>query len=221
MSNLAGSGIYCISFPCGKVYVGQSIAVSKRLKQHYSALKNKTHQNTRMQSAWDASNGQSTFALLESVAPQDLNNREAFWVEKLQSLDSHKGLNIACVNATASKGFPCEAVEIKSWTAYRRIDNGYWNATHLCDQFGKRFDNWVRTQHDYDVSSLIDSGCHGVWIHPDLVMLIACWLSPSFYLAYMQGLRAMAKEKGRGDLDNFLSYVFNRDDIDDMYGRRK
>ena len=57
------SGIYKISCSTtGKFYIGSSINIPRRFKQHISSLINKTHDNRYLQSAWDKY-GEASFVL--------------------------------------------------------------------------------------------------------------------------------------------------------------
>ena len=48
------SGIYSITnIANGKIYVGSSLFLSKRIMQHKSDLKQKRHKNSRLQNAWN------------------------------------------------------------------------------------------------------------------------------------------------------------------------
>lgn len=57
---LPPSGIYKITnLKNGKVYIGQSENIFIRKKQHFSALKHKTHNNKQMQKEFTAQKGRS------------------------------------------------------------------------------------------------------------------------------------------------------------------
>jgi len=74
------SGIYQISGP-GKVYIGQSGHVEKRLKTHFKDLRKNRHPCKHLQNAYNK-HGESKFVGLriESCAIEHLTNRENFYM---------------------------------------------------------------------------------------------------------------------------------------------
>ena len=81
------------------------------------------------------------------------------------------------------------------------IKTGYINATKLCADGGKRFDNWVRNSGNKELIASFESECgssntrfhiyeirngtncnsiNGTYAHPDLIPHIASWVSPKF-----------------------------------------
>jgi hypothetical protein len=199
-----GSGIYAIYSPCGRVYVGQAVSIEKRLSSHKSSLRGGYHKNRFLQSAWCALNGEGfKFEPLENAPLSDLNARESHWMTHFNVFHPDHGFNISQAQS-GTNGFPCEEIQVGAWVGYRRISDGYWNASGLCAQFGKNFTNWSRLESAQEFRSLLDVGPHGSWIHPDLVMLFTPWLSHRLYFAYMRHLRAFAESKGL-NLDTGLS----------------
>jgi len=95
--NLNLSGIYAIThLPSGLYYVGSSIKIAKRWREHQCALRKGTHHAPRLQKAW-IKDGQESFALsvLEYVA--DLNaliSCEQAWIDRLRPCDPKKGFNM-------------------------------------------------------------------------------------------------------------------------------
>lgn len=208
-----GSGIYAIHSPCGRVYVGQSVNINNRLSSHRSELIRGSHGNRFLQSAWDSLDGVGfEFKAIENTSPSDLDALESRWMTHYNVLHPDHGFNISKASSSGG-GFPCEEIQVGKWVGYRRINDGYWNASVLCAQFGKRFGNWSRLESSQGFRQLIDAGHHGTWIHPDLVMLFTPWLSPALYFAYMHHLRAFAASKGL-DFDKALSKVLPGSEFD-------
>ena len=75
--------------------------------------------------------------------------------------------------------------------------NGYFNATKLCKDGGKRFDNWLKNQGSEELinefmssprfrgSAIItvlnvDNEYRGTYVHRKLITTIASWISPAF-----------------------------------------
>jgi hypothetical protein len=99
-----------------------------------------------------------------------------------------------------------EIREIKSLTfngvvIVSRSEDNYINATQLCQAGGKRFNNWFRMDSTKELINGLESETlisasqlvnikkgnsgdfnQGSWIHPDLAIQLAQWISPSFAL---------------------------------------
>lgn len=95
------SGIYTITNKAnGKIYVGYSISMSRRMYQHKRSLRVREHSNPHLQSAYDCYGEDCfEFEVLEyheemSVLP----SIENYWVNMLRSNDREYGYNIACTS---------------------------------------------------------------------------------------------------------------------------
>lgn len=81
-------GIYSLYYlDEGLIYVGQSINIEKRFKEHIKSLTNKTHSNYKLQEAFNQF-GEPTHLILELCNSSELNNKEIYWQKELQSLNS-------------------------------------------------------------------------------------------------------------------------------------
>lgn len=80
-------GIYKITNSVnGKVYVGQSVNVLKRWKDHIKSLISHTHINRHLQSAFDKYGPQSfSFSVIERCDKTQLDEREQYWIRALDS----------------------------------------------------------------------------------------------------------------------------------------
>lgn len=90
------SGIYKITcVPTGKVYIGQSIDINRRWKEHLTKLINNNHYNEYLQSAWNKY-GESNFVfeILEFCEVTELNNREIYYIQKLKTSIRKNGFNL-------------------------------------------------------------------------------------------------------------------------------
>lgn len=86
-------GIYKITNPSNKVYIGQSMHCFYRWKYHYSKLHCKTQKhlyNSLLKYGFD----KHEFEILEECKLDELNNREIYWINYYNSTDKTKGLNI-------------------------------------------------------------------------------------------------------------------------------
>ena len=90
-------------------------------------------------------------------------------------------------------------------------EDGYIDATKLCQAGGKKFNDWYRLEQTNDLIQalnlktgidaikLIDSkkGRYGgSWIHPDLAVQLAQWISPMFSLQVSSWVREIALTGG-------------------------
>lgn len=88
-------GIYIIkNIKNNKVYVGQSQNVYNRREQHFAALEKGKHPNKKLQRDYKIY-GKSNFTweFKEYCGMNELNEREHYWIEKLNSIWPH-GYNI-------------------------------------------------------------------------------------------------------------------------------
>lgn len=93
-------GIYAIRHVAsGKLYVGSSVDVHKRRREHRSALKRGDHANARLQNAWNKYGpGAFVFEILEIVDDlRDLIPREQAAIDHFDSSSRTKGYNIGHV----------------------------------------------------------------------------------------------------------------------------
>jgi group I intron endonuclease len=91
------SGIYkIVCLNSGKIYIGQSVNIKTRKKDHFSNLRNNRHDNQHIQNAWNKY-GESNFVfeVIEEVDNFDLlTEREQYWMDTLKSYDKKIGFNI-------------------------------------------------------------------------------------------------------------------------------
>lgn len=89
------SGIYLIKNTVdGKVYVGQSIYVRRRIAYHKNHLLNGTDDNSYLQRAVNKYGLQKfEFIMLESVPEEMLDDREKYWISKYNSTNRNLGYN--------------------------------------------------------------------------------------------------------------------------------
>lgn len=97
------STIYAIRCSCnGKVYIGRTQDLERRMREHLNALRKGTKDNCRrvncgFQSDFDKY-GESNFKLhiLEKNVPQEkLRSRESYWIEQYRSSDPRHGYNLS------------------------------------------------------------------------------------------------------------------------------
>ena len=84
------TGIYLIKNEINQhMYVGQAKDINARWIHHRSDLKNGRHSNNHLQSAWNLYGGDNfTFSILEECKVEELDEREQFWINKLDTYNN-------------------------------------------------------------------------------------------------------------------------------------
>lgn len=86
MTMTVSSGIYCIYFEeaYGKYYVGCSINIEKRIKEHISAFSRGNHPNAYLQNTYNKY-GSPTIEILEYCSISILAEKEIYYIKQLDS----------------------------------------------------------------------------------------------------------------------------------------
>lgn len=104
-------GIYKITNPSGRVYIGQSINIEHRFKE-YRRLKCKL-QKRLINSFTKYAVENHIFDIIEECAIQDLNTRERYWQDEYNVLDKYKGLNCKLTTSLDKSGKYSEELKQK------------------------------------------------------------------------------------------------------------
>ena len=96
---MQGSGIYKITqVSTGKMYVGSSVDIEKRIKAHFSMLKRGSHFNSKIQQAYDSTDETDfVWEVLEGCRIEDMIEKENFWISSFNATE--QGFNIARLSA--------------------------------------------------------------------------------------------------------------------------
>lgn len=88
-------GIYKIeNIVNGKVYIGQSVNIEQRWKNHKYHLNNSTHYNDYLQRSWNKYKSDNfKFSILEECEECDLNDKEIYWIDYYHSCEYEYGYN--------------------------------------------------------------------------------------------------------------------------------
>ena len=88
-------GIYKITNPKGKIYIGQSVNIEKRWKYYISESYNKRdHQNKLFNSLKKYSPENHSFEIIEECSIEQLNEREIYWGLNNDCIHPLVGLNL-------------------------------------------------------------------------------------------------------------------------------
>jgi group I intron endonuclease len=90
MRSVINCGIYSITSPSGKKYVGSGQDIEKRWDWHRHKLRKGGHHSQALQRAW-TKYGESTFLfeILELCNISSLNEREQHWIDMLKTVGPH------------------------------------------------------------------------------------------------------------------------------------
>jgi len=96
------SGIYKISNESnGKVYIGSSIDIDKRLRTHFNNLSRGKHHNLSLLSDFKEDSSVFKFEEIEKCSINDMITREDYWIDYFNSVDD--GYNILRKSANTGK----------------------------------------------------------------------------------------------------------------------
>lgn len=86
-------GIYKITSPTNKIYIGQSVDIERRWNNHKSMPKSDKG-NLLYNSFLSHGVDSHKFEILERCSKEMLNEREIYYIEKYQTFDTEHGLNL-------------------------------------------------------------------------------------------------------------------------------
>ena len=88
-------GIYKITnLKNGKVYIGQSVDIARRIKEHIHHLKNNCHFNQHLQNSWNKYGENSfLFEVIQYCEEKELDFWEQYFIDFFDSMNPKKGYN--------------------------------------------------------------------------------------------------------------------------------
>jgi group I intron endonuclease len=105
-------GIYKITSPSGKVYIGQSNNVEKRLKDYLKEYKSMSSQKRLYNSFLKYGAKNHTFEIIEECEFEIINERERYWQDYYNVIDS-KGLNCILTQTNEKRRIISEETRVK------------------------------------------------------------------------------------------------------------
>ena len=145
------TGIYKITNKNnGKVYVGKSKDIMQRWATHERALLKRTHHSLKLQEDFDQQGGIEAFefSVLELCSAADLNEKEKYYIDKFDSINS--GYNGNNANLSKSK----EEITFTS-KSFRELQSRIGNS-YLTTYFYMRFHSDDKNQITVNQSQLAD-----------------------------------------------------------------
>lgn len=80
--NYMSCGIYYLkNIGNGKLYIGQSIGIERRVRRHLSELRNDRHSNRHLQATWNNSPGCFKTGILELCSKEELDSKEQYYLD--------------------------------------------------------------------------------------------------------------------------------------------
>lgn len=98
-------GIYKITnLINGKNYIGQSISIERRFREHKRRWKEKTSNTPFYQAIRKYGIENFSFEIVEECPKENLDSRESYWIKHLESMIYQKGYNVLEGGMTSSRG---------------------------------------------------------------------------------------------------------------------
>lgn len=126
MSNKKNIGIYKITNPNGRVYIGQSIDIDGRLKHYYILHCKQQVKLYRSLKKYGVENHR--FEVLELCNEEELNERERYYQEKYNCIK--KGLNCVYTKTKDRSGKMSDETKKKKSLAVIGSKNHFYGKTH-------------------------------------------------------------------------------------------
>lgn len=130
-------GIYKITnLKNNKGYIGQSTDIESRWKNHKIELRNNTHNNSHLQSAFNKYGEEAfEFRILETTFEENLDNAEEYWINYFDSTNPDKGYNLTHGGNHSKKRWEIQD-QINLLRELRREESHYFKMRHINNNGG-------------------------------------------------------------------------------------
>lgn len=117
------SGIYCLfNLYNEKFYIGSSVNISKRVWEHFYALKKDNHYNNYLQRAFNKCPNYFIGFVLEDVEIDSLLDREQYWIDRLEAYNPEIGYNLS-PSASGTYGYKHTKETLKKMSEIKTGEN--------------------------------------------------------------------------------------------------
>jgi group I intron endonuclease len=144
-----------------KKYVGQSIDIYRRWKDHKHELNGNRHHNVYLQRAWDKyGENNFDFCILERCDISDIDSREMYYINILNCTSKEYGYNIE-LGGNENKTIPLESREKMSKSKKGKYCGGENSKAHpvYCPQLDRWFECMVDVETEGIANSASIRGC--------------------------------------------------------------
>ncbi len=149
-------GIYKITSPVGRIYIGQSIDVEKRFRQYQGLTYCKSQ--VRLYNSFKKYTPDShIYEVLEECSFEDLNTRERYWQEQFQVMGK-QGLN--CKLTATSEQKQVMSQQVRSKISKTLTENSFWKGKTQSEEHikkrGESLSKHVKTdEHKQNISKAL------------------------------------------------------------------
>ena len=112
------TGIYKITINDYYIYIGQSVDIENRWRQHLTTLQNHKHSNYKLQNIYDKFSDKIKFETIEECDESELNDKEVFYIEQFNTFNSDYGLNL-CLGGNSHRKYKTQ--EERNSVSYKHI----------------------------------------------------------------------------------------------------
>jgi len=149
-------GVYkIVNLVNGKIYIGSSIDIKGRWKEHIRDLKNNKHHSTYLQRSWNKYGEDNfKFCIVEECNNDQTLDKEQYYLDKYKSYDKRNGYNIAKNSLAPMMG------RKHSEETLIKLSEGVKNRDASCFVRGEdKFNAKFKDEDIINIKKLISEGC--------------------------------------------------------------
>lgn len=139
----------------GKIYIGSSIDINSRWKEHVRDLNKNKHHSTHLQRSWNKNGSENfEFSILEKCNEEEILDREQYYLDTLKPFDKNNGYNTALNSLAPMTGRKhSNETKAKLSEGVRNRDASVWVRGE--DKFNAKF----KDEDIIEIKKLISEGC--------------------------------------------------------------